>query len=56
MKRMRRKKKIKQSWTEYYVCPVTCSCGKHYRLSFRICAPDKGMVLDVPTLKEWEES
>lgn len=55
IKRMRCKKRIKQSWTEYLVYPVTCECGKRYRFSFRICAPGKGLVLDVPTLVEEEE-
>lgn len=52
-KHMKRKKKIPRQWTTYTIPGMTCSCGKKYRLSFRICDPlGHGMVLDVPTLEE----
>lgn len=50
-KRMRRAKKVRKNWTEYEVFPVTCECGRKYKLVFSICQPGKSTILDVPHLR-----
>jgi len=51
-KRMRRAKKVRKNWTEYEVLPITCECGRKYKLVFSVCTQDKDIVLDKPYLRE----
>lgn len=51
-KRMRRAKKLSRQWTEYEVMPITCECGRKYKMIFRVCTTGKQIILDQPFLGE----
>jgi len=48
--RMRQAKKLSRQWTEYEVMPITCECGRKYKLIFRVCTTGKQVILDQPFL------
>ena len=49
---MRQAKKLSRQWTEYEVMPITCECGRKYKLIFRVCTIGKQVILDKPYLGE----